>query len=180
MSWFKLPFHIDSFYYLLCVAIVFVVLIVMRLFGKRWSRSIALAMTLSYLFLILSITVFTRNHVDLATFDLDSNVLPMFWVYREILRNESRRTELIAQIIMNMLMLAPLGFMIPFITKKYPVLIGIGCSILIELIQLITERGYFEIDDILHNSLGVVLGYLINKMIMTIYITQGRKRGKQK
>ena len=38
---------------------------------------------------------------------------------------------------------------------------GIGLSSAIEIVQLVSHRGLFELDDIIHNTLGTILGYLI-------------------
>ena len=48
---------------------------------------------------------------------------------------------------------------------KVGLLIGIGISFSIELLQLVLCRGLFEFDDIIHNSLGFLIGivYLLTK-----------------
>ena len=168
MFWFRLPFQINIAYYIATILIAILAVVILRFFRLNWTKCVAAALSISYLFLILSITVFTRSHVDLALFKLDSNILPPFWTYREILRNDSRKIELIAQVIMNVLMLAPLGFLIPIVTNKHPILIGIGCSLFIEFAQLVSQRGYFEIDDIIHNSIGVIIGYFVWKLLMKL------------
>lgn len=43
----------------------------------------------------------------------------------------------------------------------YCVATGAFTSICIESLQLVTGRGYFQIDDILTNTLGMFLGYLV-------------------
>ena len=45
---------------------------------------------------------------------------------------------------------------------KIGLLIGIGISSSIELLQLVLCRGLFEFDDIIHNSLGFLIGILIS------------------
>lgn len=44
-------------------------------------------------------------------------------------------------------------------------MIGCACSVSIELTQYFTGRGLFEFDDIFHNTLGAVIGYIIMKKI---------------
>ena len=39
------------------------------------------------------------------------------------------------------------------------------CSVLIELIQLVTRRGFFEIADIIDNVAGAGIGWLILRLI---------------
>lgn len=43
--------------------------------------------------------------------------------------------------------------------------VGLGISAVIELSQLILCRGWFEWDDMIHNMLGCVCGYLIVKRL---------------
>ena len=45
---------------------------------------------------------------------------------------------------------------------------GIFLSVLIEVIQLIYHRGLFEFDDIVHNTLGNVIGILVFMFVSVI------------
>ena len=65
-------------------------------------------------------------------------------------------------IVLNILMLLPIGVSLSFVWKspKRILIFGFLFSLLIETSQLLTGRGLFEIDDILHNTLGVLLGIL--------------------
>lgn len=40
-------------------------------------------------------------------------------------------------------------------------LLGAGLSLSVELIQLVTRLGMFELDDIIFNTLGVALGHAL-------------------
>ncbi|MBT2282687.1 VanZ family protein [Paenibacillus polymyxa] len=76
-------------------------------------------------------------------------------------------------IIFNMLMFAPLGFLLPHIGMKTrhvkPVLlISLLVTLGIEIFQMITGRGIFELDDILHNTIGSIAGYLLMRAILDI------------
>jgi glycopeptide antibiotics resistance protein len=75
-------------------------------------------------------------------------------------------------VILNLLMLAPLGYLVPLcflrIESKWKVLLtGFGLSLLIETLQLITHRGWFDVDDIFLNTLGAVIGYGLYKVILS-------------
>lgn len=65
-------------------------------------------------------------------------------------------------------MLIPVGTIIPCLSKykKFAITIasGVSISLFIELLQLVTKRGLFEFDDIIHNTLGVIIGYGIYKL----------------
>lgn len=65
----------------------------------------------------------------------------------------------------NILLFIPLGVLCPIIWKYLRNVLAMGglafiLSLLIELTQLLTQRGYFEIDDIILNTFGALLGYL--------------------
>lgn len=73
-------------------------------------------------------------------------------------------------IIFNMLMFVPLGLLMPLLgmkTQRFaPVLfISLVVTIGIELSQMLSRRGIFELDDILHNTLGSLAGYFIMRAI---------------
>ena len=63
----------------------------------------------------------------------------------------------------NIILFMPVGILLPVVTDwkkmRKTVIAGIGFSLLIETIQLITSRGCFDVDDVLLNGLGTVLGY---------------------
>jgi glycopeptide antibiotics resistance protein len=66
--------------------------------------------------------------------------------------------------IANIVVFVPLGFLIPFILRKPSFLktIGISLSIIvsIEIIQYVTYLGSADIDDVILNMFGCVIGYM--------------------
>ena len=77
----------------------------------------------------------------------------------------------IAEFVFNMALFLPLGVLIPCLLKrknkeKTTMLIGFSSSMLIEIIQLIRKLGELETDDIIANTLGVLIGILIYKIIV--------------
>lgn len=65
----------------------------------------------------------------------------------------------------NILLFLPYGVLVPMIWKVYRRFWNLGLlafitSTSIELLQLITRRGFFELDDIVLNTAGAVIGYL--------------------
>lgn len=67
--------------------------------------------------------------------------------------------------ILNILLFVPLGILLPFLWKKYNTLkatlmFGFGMSLSIEILQILTYRAT-DINDIIANTLGAVLGYFI-------------------
>ena len=80
----------------------------------------------------------------------------------------------------NCLLFVPFGFLVPIIWKYNRniwrvTLMGFISSVLIELTQIITKRGYFEIDDIILNTLGTIIGYFIFSILYDGFLAD-RKR----
>lgn len=71
-----------------------------------------------------------------------------------------------AFVIENILLFIPYGFVSAWAFTSMRnllccTLFGAVTSLGIEYLQLITERGYFQIDDILTNTLGTIAGYIV-------------------
>lgn len=74
-----------------------------------------------------------------------------------------------AYVIENVIMFIPFGILAPGLCpalKKgaWCAVAGFFCSLVIETAQRITERGYFQLDDIVMNTLGTFLGWLCWKV----------------
>ena len=75
----------------------------------------------------------------------------------------------ICNIIVNVALFIPLGYLLPeaFPQKKYRwwkmLLSGVAFSLIIEILQLVAHRGCFDLDDLFHNSIGVLSGYILWK-----------------
>ena len=55
------------------------------------------------------------------------------------------------------------------IASRFTVLLGFIISVGIETVQLLTERGYCQLDDIVMNTLGSLVGYMIFLVIDRIF-----------
>lgn len=85
--------------------------------------------------------------------------LSLFWSYRLALAGN---TKLAQEIVLNILLYMPLGFILPEVFEQAKpwqlILFLLVLSGMIESIQLFTKLGLFEFDDIFNNTLGGVLG----------------------
>ena len=75
----------------------------------------------------------------------------------------------------NIIPFIPFGFLLPITYRKFNSAIkvfGIGISsiLLIELFQLFTKLGSFDIDDIILNMAGIICGYLMIFLLNRIFI----------
>lgn len=86
--------------------------------------------------------------------------LSFLWEYRLALQG---KTEWLFQILNNILLFLPMGNIYGSL-KRSPVwwkavITGACISLTIELCQLIFKLGLFEFDDILNNTIGMMVGY---------------------
>lgn len=70
----------------------------------------------------------------------------------------------------NIIGFIPLGFLVPLIFRKLNtfwkvILIVFSTSFIFELAQLIFKLGIFDVDDLILNTLGGVLGYIMFKLL---------------
>ena len=120
-------------------------------------RLLLLAVFLAYMFVVLWLTLFNRQVGE------HRSMLTPFWEYARVIHNDNR-SFFIKQIIGNLIMLMPFGFMLLWIFKLNfrKCLIISGCfSVFIEITQYITGRGLMEFDDVFNNTVGAVVGYLL-------------------
>ena len=75
--------------------------------------------------------------------------------------------------ILNIILFIPLGIMLPFLWKKYNTLratliFGFSMSLAIELLQILTYRAT-DINDLIANTVGAVLGYFVFRTTSYIF-----------
>lgn len=75
--------------------------------------------------------------------------------------------------ILNIILFVPLGIMLPFLWKKYNTLkvtlmFGFFMSLAIELLQILTYRAT-DINDIISNTVGTVLGYFLFRITSRVF-----------
>ena len=77
----------------------------------------------------------------------------------------------------------PFGFFLPVMTRTFHsfirvLLMGFLFSLGVELLQLFTKAGSFDVDDILLNTLGTALGYLLFILMDELFIAFRRRHGR--
>lgn len=122
---------------------------------KRGIRICSCVLLFEYIYCLYCFTVFYRPISAIQRYDFHP-----FWSYMAIMEG---RTELISEHIMNVLVFVPIGFLFGMtmcsLTFKWVVIFGGIISLGIEVLQFIMCRGFSEIDDMMHNVLGCLLGY---------------------
>ncbi|MFC7373603.1 VanZ family protein [Fictibacillus iocasae] len=132
----------------------------------RWTGAV---LFLLYVTILFYATLFTYNHyvygksMNLVLFDS----IRLMWHsgdYWLIFKN----------IIGNLMLFFPLGFLLPLISRVFSswrtmFIIGFGTSALIEMLQYSYAQRIFDIDDILLNGIGTLMGLLLFKICALIF-----------
>ena len=99
-------------------------------------------------------------------------MMPLFYSYKEAWNAFSMYAW--RNIVLNIMMFVPIGFLLPVGIQKcrrfwYTYLTGILLTVMIESIQLVMKRGIFEMDDILNNFVGAMIGYGCYVLLAAVY-----------
>ncbi len=147
-------FRVISLPWWIAVGVIAIVLVIF--FHK--PKQLVGDLLIVYVLVILASTVLARDVVGYS----ETNVPVSFdligtWIKR-ITGDPYDHSELL----LNFCMLIPVGVLFPWATGKRflpTVLVGLGLITVIEISQLVTRRGYFELSDIVDNTVGVMIGY---------------------
>ena len=121
---------------------------------------------LRFLFVFYMIAVFSVTGIPtidaLNTIDFSFNLIPLIGILNDT-------TEYLKNSILNVILFIPMGFLMPVLWKEYDSLkktasSGLILSISIELLQIFTFR-LTDMDDIITNTTGAIIGYFIFKQI---------------
>lgn len=145
--------------------------------GKRTPTQIfARVAMVMYLLIVLASTVFVRQENTYHNYRFE-----LFWSYKWGIQEYG--LSMIKEIVLNVFLLMPYGFLRPAAKGKRclitTVLKGMLFSMLIEFMQLVFKRGLCELDDIFHNTLGVLIGYIIWRVIHAIITPPEAKAARQ-
>lgn len=136
-------------------------------YKREWSLAIfALYIGVLCYFLFFS-EMFGRTemqreyHYNLVLF----REIKRFWIYRRQLGIMA----CVINIIGNVAAFLPYGFFLPILSEKFRhtfkvFLLSFSLSLTVELMQLIFKVGCFDVDDLLLNTIGGVIGYGIYKL----------------
>lgn len=64
------------------------------------------------------------------------------------------------------------------VRRKHVVITGVMISLTVEVLQLVTRRGFFELNDILHNSIGCLIGYVVCKIVSKRWRVERRENSR--
>ena len=122
-----------------------------------------------YVLLLIYFLFFSEGYVRVAEVQqaYRYNLVPFveirrFWIYRKQLGTFA----VFSNIFGNVIGFLPFGFILPVIFRRMNsgfliCISGFLLSLTVEVIQLITKVGCFDVDDMILNTLGAVFGYVL-------------------
>lgn len=122
-------------------------------------KTIIVILLLAYLGLLFNLTLIS-NQWDLPFEGGLVYVVPFYTIARFIRRGG---WPFVVNILGNLAAFVPLGFLLPLLRNRptsyrWIALAGAGLSLTIEVLQLVSARRIFDVDDVILNTLGAVIG----------------------
>lgn len=103
------------------------------------------------------------------------NLTPFMEIHRYLEYSDYFTWEnLITNLAGNILVFSPMGILIPIFMKRRVGILYIGgasflLSFFIETVQLVFKIGVFDVDDLMMNTAGGLIGYLVYRISQTVY-----------
>ena len=131
---------------------------------KKKIRIAGVVLFFLYLVVLTYFLFFSEKYGRTAEREFSYNLTPFleirrFWNYREILGVKAVFINLAG----NILAFVPFGAILPVISRRFRgffrvMLLGFSFSLLVECTQLVTRVGTFDVDDLILNTLGAMIG----------------------
>ncbi len=143
----------------------------------KWLMNVVF---LVYLLMLLRMTVFRNGFVDSDVFSNGSlNLVP----FSDLIRIANNDMGVFIYLALgNIVVFMPFGFFIAWYEKNVGLAVvtlwGFFLSLGIELSQYVFGTGVTEIDDIILNTLGCLLGGIIERAIYYLYLKKQRKEAE--
>lgn len=139
------------------------------------AASVCAGKKLNILFLIIYLAAICYMTLLFRENEKTGINLRLFWSYRRILRNSRVR----ADILKNIWLFIPLGAILYKLCPRCVILlVPVMLSAAIEGVQYITGTGLCELDDIISNSLGGIIGYETGRLLTALKHILLKKKGK--
>lgn len=134
--------------------------------NKRKIQIISWVFFLIYLVMMVYFLFFSERMGRIPGDRYRYNLVPLTEIRRYLCyRNKIGSFNVLLNLIGNVLCFVPFGFVIPILTSRQTllrmVLLSMLASVLVEILQLVSMLGSCDIDDIILNTLGGLLGYLL-------------------
>jgi len=156
--------------------------------SKRGKISIWILFSI-YLLILLKVILFKypipireilKGHQIPISYKIkSSNFIPLKSIFQFLFKGNNIKISL-ENVLGNIVVFVPFGFLLPTLldrTNKFKIVVlsSFILSLMFEVIQLFTVLGDFDVDDILLNTIGGILGYLFYKLLTHFIIGKIRK-----
>ena len=127
-----------------------------KIFFQSWKRTMVYMIFGFYLAVVLALVGFPN--ITMLQIEFTVSLIPFIYMLSDIVNA-----------CLNVLLFVPFGFFLPMLWKEFRsiksvALAGIVATSFIEISQLFTGRAT-DIDDIITNSIGTLIGYLIVRFV---------------
>lgn len=141
------------------------------------GRKKGFRMSLGLFLMVYMIIIYCSTVIFRVTGSENGHDFMPFWSYGAYFRGENPR--LLLENIMNMVVFVPVGVLLglAFDRIKWSQVLIIGCctSVSIEVLQFMLKRGFAEVDDVIHNTIGCVLGYILVKSLRIMVLGRAKR-----
>ena len=123
----------------------------------RKTKALSISLLIPFMFLVFSETVLARKPAEIAQIELTP-----FWTLR--IESDSLRREVLSQVAANIIMFVPLGFLGAWYAKRNAIIPVVCLSLFsasIEFLQFVLHIGTAEVDDVISNTAGAIIGAAI-------------------
>ncbi len=149
-----------------------IILSIICKYRKDKYYSVLTVWTLIYMLIVLYITIFSREQIEHSSVHLEvlRLVRKCFRLRPYGIKIRMRQLHNLIDPILNMILFMPFAAIAQRfgVNKKWIVVYGLFISLVIEVTQFITRLGGFEIDDLIYNTLGAIIGLGISILINRI------------
>ncbi|MEG2109677.1 MAG: VanZ family protein [Clostridium sp.] len=133
-----------------------------------------------YISILISILIFKNGDASILSGFMNNKsfieklsfaqVIP-FATIKEFIFDAPTYSIAIRNLLGNIIIFCPLGFLLPIAFTRLSnwkkiFIVSLGISLLIEVIQLITGYGFFDVDDLILNVFGAMIGYFVYKLFV--------------
>lgn len=147
--------------------LVLLALLSVVVYKTKWEpkKKVSVLCFGAYCYEVLVITLFSRK----PSAEYAASFVP---IVLDMADNPTLTHQLL-EIFFNVLFFVPLGFFLSWFFKwehryRNTILVGLAATLFIEITQYITKLGTMELDDIISNTLGALVGALLFKLVKRV------------
>lgn len=133
--------------------------------GKK--RGVVIALFASYCLFIMWVAVLSRKPTGRHEIELR-----LLWSYRLFISGGPDGRQAVIQNLQNILFFVPFGLLLPAKRWWIVALSSLCLSVTIEALQFIGGLGLAELDDVICNVIGAIIGFFATRRISKFFIVQ--------